>query len=101
MFKPILKTQIQHLEQRAIVVIPHRRRKHSAFKFSNTTYLQPQNMLKFPKDHINSFRTIVTIDQKQVNESNLSTLKRFPSVEQLLRKGLNQEVDNLPPFLWE
>jgi hypothetical protein len=85
-------------EKAESVALPQKRKNGALYKFSKT--IQPQNRANFPQEHATKLEPMVTIEQKEANETNLSTLKQFVLVEQLLHQALKQEVDSLPSFLW-
>lgn len=85
-------------EKAEFVVLPQKRKNEGVYKFSKT--MQPQNRAKIPQEHIAKLESMVTVEQKEPNETNISTLKRFLFVEQLLQQELKQEVGSLSPFLW-
>ncbi|ORE00756.1 hypothetical protein BCV72DRAFT_237410 [Rhizopus microsporus var. microsporus] len=89
-----------HIDPRnaELVVLPQKRKHDAARKFS--TMMQPQNRANFPQEYIARLESIITVDQKEADKTNISTLKQFQHVEQLLHQALKQEVESLPSFLW-
>lgn len=43
---------------------------------------------------------MVTVEQKEAIETDITSLNQFVLVEQLLRQALKQEAESLPSFLW-
>lgn len=85
-------------EKAESVALPQKRKNGALYKFSKT--IQPRNRAKFPQEHATKLEPMVAIEQKEADETNLSIIKQFVLVEQLLHQALKQEVDSLPSFLW-
>ncbi|KAI9027604.1 hypothetical protein CLU79DRAFT_739919 [Phycomyces nitens] len=69
--------------------------------FSSTDYLNVPNTPKIPDNMVNALGPIVSIQCESVQESTLKNLKRFKYAHQFLLTALDQELEDLPLWLWQ